>query len=115
MYAPASLHTSSSVAPSAHVTVLPSTVIVATGNPLLRLRDGLSPVVPEGRLLAVRVGPVVRFQVVPRKNGERVLVPVHVVEHVHRIVEPAADLNSLVGAGLGAQAAVHADAEVNLV
>src|SRR6266508_2424511 len=40
---------------------------------------------------------------------------VHVVEEVDRVREGAARLDSFVGTGFGAEAAVHTDAEVDLV
>src|SRR5262245_42533895 len=68
-----------------------------------------------GRLHAVGIGEVVLPQVLMRETGELVLVVVHVVEEVDGVAEGAAGLDRLVGAGLSAEAAVHADAEVDLV
>src|SRR3990172_5648320 len=65
--------------------------------------------------LAVRVGEVVPPQVFAGEVGQGVLVLVHVVEGVDGVLEGAAGLDGLVGAGLHAQAAVHADTEVDLV
>ena len=55
------------------------------------------------------------LQVLVRQARELVLVVVHVVEEVDGVAEGAAGLDRLVRAGLRAQAAVHADAEVDLV
>src|SRR5690606_26617782 len=68
-----------------------------------------------GRLEPVGVGVVVVSQEFVGEAGQLVLVVVHVIEPVDGVAEGAAGLDRLVGAGLGAEAAVHADAEVDLV
>ncbi len=71
--------------------------------------------VGRGSLHAVRVRVVVPAEEAAGDAREGVLVAVHLVEHVDGVVERAAGLDGLVGAGFGAEAAIHADAEVDLV
>src|SRR3990170_2576586 len=66
-------------------------------------------------LLAVGVRPVVAPQVLLRHLRQPVLVTVDALEVVGGVVEGAAGLDRLVGASLDAEAAVHAQAHVDLV
>src|SRR5690606_7859510 len=50
-----------------------------------------------------------------RLAGQRLAVAVHVLEDVRGIVVAATGLDCLVRTRLGAEAAVHADAEIDLV
>src|SRR4051812_44463908 len=68
-----------------------------------------------GRALAVRVLVVVAAEELVRELRQRILVAVHRVELVDRVLERAADLDSLVRARLDAEGTVHADSEVDLV
>src|SRR3990170_7498838 len=70
---------------------------------------------PDGGPHCVRVAEVVVAQVLAGQGGQGVLVLVHVVEVVDGVLEGAAGLDGLVGAGLHAETAVHAEAEVDLV
>src|SRR5688572_24483215 len=67
------------------------------------------------RLEAVGVGELVFLQVLVGEPRQLVLVVVHIVEPVDGVAEGAAGLDRLVGAGFRAEAAIHADAEVDLV
>src|SRR5688572_33430380 len=126
--------TSTSWAPSWTVISAPSSVILATvcGPPPWlgsNLRVGFPRrrrVKPGGfgldeidhgvrRFHAVGIGVVVVLQVLVSEAGQLVLIVIHVVEEVDGIAEGATRLNCFVRAGLDAEAAVHADAEVDLV
>src|SRR3990172_7755280 len=119
MKTPASLITSTRGAPSGASISRPLRVIFAKALPgavaLHRQADVQRLLVRAGGLLAVGVGPVVAVQVLLGHPGQHVLVAVEGVEVVGGVVEGAAGLDRLVGAGLDAEAAVHAEAEVDLV
>src|SRR5207249_5362749 len=82
---------------------------------LCGLADVKRDLLRKGGLLAVGVRVVVRTQVLLRHFCERVLIAIELVEIVCRVVERAARLNRLVGTGLDAEGAVHAEAKVDLV
>src|SRR3990172_8580115 len=119
MKAPAFLMTSTRGAPSGASISRPSSVSLATSLPdpvaLHRQADVEGLLVRLWGLLAVGVGPVVAAEVLLGDLRQRVLVAVQPLEVVGGVVEGAAGLDRLVGAGLDAEAAVHAEAEVDLV
>src|SRR2546427_2751961 len=80
-----------------------------------RLADVEWDLLRQGRLLTIRVRVIVRAQVLLGHFCERVLIAVEFVKVVCRVVQRAARLDSLVGTGLDAEGAVHAEAEVDLV
>src|SRR3990172_6236306 len=112
------LMTSTSGAPSGTSRSTPFRVIFATlpdPVPFCGLAEVQRDLVAGRGFLAVGVCVFVALQVLLRHGRQRVLVPVERVEIVCRVVQRPAGLDRLVGAGLDAEATVHAEAEVDLV
>src|SRR3972149_4749923 len=119
MKTPAFLMTSTRGAPSGASISRPLRVSLANALPDAVPLDRQAHVerllVRARRLLTVGVRPAVAAQVLLRHLRQPVLVTVEALEVVGGVVEGAAGLDRLVGASLDAEAAVHAQAHVDLV